>query len=240
MAHDDLDPLTAGALVLGGAAAGYAIGARILEAWLRPRKAASPMPQRQTAAAAPQQPLSRRFDSVFERNRGSIPIEYLRALACRESDMSPSLVTGSARGVLQVIDVVRLDYNRRHGTRYDSDDLFDPDVNVAIACDVLRLIITSYRTNHPAIPNLQPVWTNDAFVGLLTLGWNAGFSEAGGVGRVARYLAARGITDITIDTVSRAAEDAGASAHVANPAKVAWCKSVVALYARERGTASTS
>jgi len=65
-------------------------------------------------------------------------------------------------------------------------------------------------------------------------GWNAGFSEAGGLGRVARCLEGLGAVDITIDQVSAHAKLAGATKHLSNPAKVAWCKSVVALYQRER------
>lgn len=183
---------------------------------------------------------SHRFDPIFERHRGSIPIEYLRALAVSESDMIATTQTGSARGLLQIVDVVRTDYNQHHGTTYTAGQLFDPEINVAIACDALRRIIDSYRRNHPDVPNLQENWKSSAFVLLLTFGWNAGFSEAAGVGRVARYLRSRGITDIDIDTVSHAAADAGASVHLTNPAKVHWCKSVVALYLAERIHASLS
>ena len=54
------------------------------------------------------------------------------------------------------------------------------------------------------------------------------------MGRVVRYLKARGITEITIDTVQAHAAAAGASRHLARLDKVRWCKGVAALYARER------
>ena len=38
---------------------------------------------------------------------------------------------------------------------------------------------------------------------------------------------------ITIDTVHAAAKPAGASRHLSNPRKVAWCKGVAALHRRE-------
>ncbi len=177
----------------------------------------------------------RRFDPVFERYRGRLPLEYLRALVERESDGRPEARTSSAIGLMQIVPVVLTDYNKRHGTAYQGAQLVDPATNVAIGCELLRLIIGSYRKNHPRIPNLQPDWSNPRFVELLTLGWNAGFSEAGGLGRVARYLEQLGAIDITIDQVSAHAKLAGASKYLSNPAKVAWCKSVVTLYQRERG-----
>jgi len=178
--------------------------------------------------------LPRRFDAVFDRYRGSIPIEYLRALVSRESSFSPLARAGSAIGLMQITPVVREDYNKRHGTPYQPEHLYDPTINVAIGCDLLRRIIASYRRFHPRIPSLQENWDNPQFAALLTLGWNAGFSEAGGVGRVARYLEQLGAVDMTIDQVATHAKLAGASKHLSNPAKVAWCKSVVALYQRER------
>lgn len=178
----------------------------------------------------------RRFDAVFDRYRGSLPLAYVRALVERESDGRPDVRTGrGAVGLMQIVPVVLADYNKRHGITYQTSDLVEPLTNVAIGCELLRLIAESYRKNHPHVPNLQPDWNNPRFVELLTFGWNAGFSEAGGVGRVARYIEQLGgANDITLDLVTAYAELAGASKHLSNPAKVAWCKSVVALYQRER------
>ena len=114
------------------------------------------------------------------------------------------------------------------------------EINVAMATWLLGRIVASYRTNHPTVPNLQPDWTNPRFVELLTFGWNAGYSEAGGVGRVARHLEERGETDLTIDLVHEQAKAAGASKHLARADKVNWCKSVAALYARELASARLS
>ncbi len=176
----------------------------------------------------------RRFDRLYERYRGTLPIEYVRALVERESNGLPATRTGSAIGLLQIVPVVLTDFNKRHGTRYRGDHLIDPAINVAIGCELLRLIVESYRKNHPRIRTLQPDWDNLRFVELLTFGWNAGYSEAGGVGRVARYLEGFGAVDLTIDQVSAHARLAGASKHLSNEAKVTWCKSVASLYQRER------
>jgi hypothetical protein len=179
--------------------------------------------------------LSRQFDPVFDQYRGAIPIEYLRALAKRESGMKPGERKGPAWGLMQVIEVVRTDFNEAHGTRYTRTDLLDPAVSVAMCCWVLRFIIANYQRNHPNVPNLRADWDNPRFVELLTFGWNAGFSEKAGVGHVVSYLEKLGATDIDIDQVHDHARLAKASRHLSNDAKVRWCKSVVALYQRERG-----
>jgi len=179
----------------------------------------------------------RRFDAVFDRYRGSIPLAYVRALVERESDGRPSVRTGSAVGLMQIVPVVLADYNKRHGTTYQSEQLVEPATNVAMGCELLRLIVENYRKYHPRVPNFQTDWNNPRFVELLTFGWNAGFSEGGGVGRVARYLEQLGAVDVTLDLITAHARVAGASKHLSNPAKVAWCKSVVARYQRECGLA---
>ena len=180
---------------------------------------------------------SRRFDRIFEMYRGSIPIEFLRALATRESGLNPDEAKGPAWGLMQIVEVVRKDYNERHGTTYTRRDLLDPAVNVAMACWLLRFIIAQYAKHHGDVANLRADWDNPHFARLLVYGWNAGFSSSGGVIRVVRYLKARGHTDITIDLVHKHARAAGASRHLSNPKKVAWCKSVVRLYERERAAA---
>ena len=211
---------------------------------LDPRPIANPIEQSGPITLTPSAVFAtssrvRGFDPVFERYRGSLPIEYVRALVERESNGQPSVRAGSAIGLMQIVPVVLDDYNKRHGTTYRSEHLTHPATNVAIGCELLRLIIDSYGKNHPRITTLQADWNNPRFAELLTFGWNAGFSEAGGVGRVARYLEGLGAVDITIDQVAAHAKLAGASKHLSNPAKLAWCKSVVALYLRERTLART-
>lgn len=183
--------------------------------------------------------LPRRFDPVFERHRGDIPLEYLRALAMRESGMNPSSHEGPARGLLQIIEVVRTDFNQRHRTRYTRAQLLDPDINVRIATWLLRFIVDGYRRNHACVRNLRSDWDNPRFVALVTFGWTAGASEKGGVGLVAGYLKKKGAREIDLDLIHEHARAAGASKHLSNPAKVRWSRSVVALYQRERALSSS-
>ncbi len=175
-----------------------------------------------------------RFDPVFERYRGTIPLEYLRALASSTSRVATPMRRATLRaGSCGSGRRSWLTTTPRHGTAYQPDHLLDPAINIAIGCELLRLIIASYHRHHPQVPNLRVDWTNPRFVELSTFGWRAGFSEAGGVGPRRRAISsARDITELTIERVHQAAPAAGASKYLADAASVRWCKSVAARYAR--------
>lgn len=175
----------------------------------------------------------RAFDAIFTAHGQGIPVPYLRSLALHESNLNPRAITGGASGLFQVIEIVRTDFNARAGTTYTRQDLLDPAVNTTIAASALAAILRSYAQHHPRVANLKADWRNPQFVALLTFGWNAGWSERAGVGRVAQYLEQRGVVDLTIDAVHKAAQAAGASPHLANAKKVAWSKAVVMQYFRE-------
>ena len=177
-------------------------------------------------------PAPRTYDDVFAACGQGLPVPFLRALALRESDMSPRLCSGPAWGLLQVIEVVRADFNQRAGTRFTRQDLLDPGINVTIAATTIALIVKSYAIHHPDVANLRPDWSNPQFAALVAFGWNAGWSERAGVGRVATYLEQRGI-NVDINNVHRYACESGASKHLANPRKVAFAKSVAKQYFRE-------
>lgn len=187
------------------------------------------------ASASPSIP--RTFDAVFARHGQDLPVAYLRALAWSESRLDPRATTrkSSATGLLQVVDVVRSDHNRLHGTAYTRKDLTDPVINVTVAAAALRRVVRSYARNHQAVPNLLEDWNNYRFVELLTNGWNAGWSERAGLGRVARYLAEQvGTNDITIDLVHQHARAAGATRHLYNPNRLRWAQKVARHYSDER------
>lgn len=177
--------------------------------------------------------VSRRFDPIFREHAGVMPVAYLRALAKRESNMDPKEQSGPAWGLMQVVEVVRRDFNKRHGTDYPRTDLHDPETNVRMATWLLHVIIASYRRNHSGVPNMLMDWPNPRFVELLTAGWNAGWSERAGLGRVVRYLEKQGKTDITIDDVYENAKAAGAVRFLSERARWKWWKSVARLYMSE-------
>jgi len=167
------------------------------------------------------------YDPLFRKYAGRLPVAYLRALGKRESDLNPRSSEGAAWGLLQVIPAVLASHNKRHGTSYSREDLLDPENNVKIAADLLNRIVVAFG-KHPS-PNLKEDWSNPEFVKLVTAGWNSGYSEAGGLGRVADYLEARGIP-VTHDNAFRYAAVAGATEHLSNAAKQSWQRGVASLY----------
>ncbi len=188
--------------------------------------------------AAPRE-LSRDYDNIFARYGNRLPVPFLRALAYRESNFNPKETDGSYWGILQVgwrptprgaaegkDDSVMGSYNRRRGTHYTREDLLNPVVNVKIASELIRRIIKSYAKNHPRVPNMKEDWSNPEFVRLVVAGWNSGYSEGGGVGKVADYLEAHNIP-VTHANVFRYSQAAGATKHLANDTKENWQRSVV-------------
>lgn len=171
--------------------------------------------------------LTTRFDPLFRRHGGSIPTAYLRALGKRESNLDPSEARLPAYGLLQVVPQVVASYNARHGTGYSHSDMLDPATNVKVATDTLKRIVDGYR-KHPS-RNLKPDWSNPEYVKLVTAGWNSGYSEKAGVGRVASYLEQHGIP-VTHDSVFEYAGRAGGTRHLQNSTKYRWQRSVADLY----------
>lgn len=179
-------------------------------------------------------PITRRFDSIFQRFRGSMPLAFMRALAYNESSMNPMESRDPAWGLMQVVPVVRESYNQRFGTGYSQQDLLDPTTNVKIASDLLNRIARQYQATHGSDPNMRVNWRNPEFVKLVVAGWNSGYSEAGGVGRVASYLRARGMP-VTHDNVFQHASAAGATRHLQNPTKYQWQRRVADTFYAEGG-----
>lgn len=177
--------------------------------------------------------LPKTFDPLFRKYAGSIPVNYLRALSKRESNMNPSESKDPAWGLMQVVPIVLESYNDRHGTRFSRQDLLNAEINVMIATDLLNRIAKQYPKFHTD-PNMQPDWNNPEWVALVTAGWNSGYSERGGVGKVAGYLEKRGIP-VTHANVFRHSGAAGATRHLRNPTKQRWQVSVVDLFYQEGG-----
>lgn len=178
--------------------------------------------------------LSTTFDPLFRKYGGRIPVPLLRALAKRESDLNPKSGGGSYWGLLQVgYKNVLPSYNKRRGTNYTPEDLFDPEINVKIAADLLNRISVA-MDKHPS-RNMKWDPSNPESVKLLLAGWNSGYSEAAGLGKVASYLEAHGIP-VTHENVFTHARAAGATKFLQREEydqKRRWQAGVADLYFRQ-------
>lgn len=177
--------------------------------------------------------LPRTYDSLFAQYGAGLPVNFLRALAKRESNLNPSSVTGSYIGLLQVGHrEVLPGYNQRHGTSYTASDLYTPAINVKVGADHIRNVVNLLSKNHPR--TLRENWSNPEYAKLVVAAWNSGHSEAGGVGRVATYLEQHGLP-VTHDNVFKYAAAAGATKHLQNSTKYNWQRSVSDLFYAEGG-----
>ena len=179
-------------------------------------------------------PITRRFDSTFQSFRGALPLAFMRSLAYNESSMNPLESRDPAWGLMQVVPVVRESYNQRFGTAHTQRDLLDPAVNVKIASELLNRIARQFQGQHGDAPNMRINWRNPEFVKLVVAGWNSGYSEQAGVGRVASYLKARGLP-VTHDNVFKYAGAARATRHLQNPTKYNWQRRVADTFYSEGG-----
>jgi soluble lytic murein transglycosylase-like protein len=182
--------------------------------------------------------LPRTYDALFSKYAGRLPVNLMRALSKRESNLNPNEANDPAWGLMQVVSSVRTGYNSRYGTSYSKQDLLNPDVNVKIAAELLNRIASGYERFHPGVPNMRADWGNPEFVKLVIAGWNSGYSEAAGVGKVAKWLHSNG-KPVTHDNVFKYASQAGGTKHLQNASKQNWQRSVVDLYFAEGGPGST-
>lgn len=178
--------------------------------------------------------LPHTYDAEFEKFGGSIPVEFLRALGVSESDLSPRQVTGAAVGLLQITPGLLKDYNTQHGTNYDRASLFDVETNIKIAVWELEMIVSQYAKNHPH--TLVGEWGDPRWVALVVQGWNKGWSQGGGVQRIAAKLEAAGIPreQVTVDAVQEVAELAHMHTAIADANGPPYARKVARLFAKER------
>jgi hypothetical protein len=181
---------------------------------------------------APKIMISAVWDPVIERFAGNVPVAFIRALVHGESggDSQKENRVSHAAGLLQITEIVRKDWNGAHpDAPVSRSDLFDPEINVRIGAALLNRIVQTYRRH----PTLKPDWAARRYPELVALGWNAGYSDRGGVGLAVGELEAAGAKpdDVTVDSVARVA---GGLPHAARfvslPERVAYAKAVADLY----------
>ncbi len=172
--------------------------------------------------------------SLVEKYAGDIPPAYLLTLLHYESGGRPDCVmkTSHATGLFQITWAALADYNREAGTHFELEAMKDPELNTVIAVRTLHRIMKSYEKNHPESIG-APDWSSPRYLGLLTLGWNAGYSEASGVGYVVSAMEKAGVPKdkITATNVRLAADKLKtAGKHLREKDRVDWVRRLVMAF----------
>jgi soluble lytic murein transglycosylase-like protein len=176
--------------------------------------------------------ISAAWDPIVSRYAGAVPVAFIRALIHGESGGDPTKQnpTSHAAGLLQITEIVRRDWNAAHpGAPVSSSALFDPETNIRIGAALLNRIVEVYAHH----PTLHADWSSRRFPELVALGWNAGYSERGGVALAVAELEASGARpdEVTVDRVAETAAGLRkASRFVSQPDRVAYAKAVADLY----------
>jgi len=185
---------------------------------------------------APKIMISAAWDSVIDRFAGNVPVAFIRALVHGESggDSQKENPVSHAAGLLQITEIVRKDWNAAHpDAPVSRSDLFDPEINVRIGAALLNRIVQTYGHHR----TLKPDWSSRRYAELVALGWNAGYSDRGGVGLAVTELEAAGARpdDVTVDSVARVAAGLPQAARFVSLAdRVAYSKAVADLYLGSR------
>jgi len=173
------------------------------------------------------------FDPLFARYGApyGIPLQFLRALAWMESGLDPTNVTGGHIGLFQPGKENLDDWDKAAksaGYPIPAGSwrvrLTDPALNTRVFVRTLNSMMSSFKAG-----GLTPDWSWDDYPALLTMGWNAGWSQKQGVRRVLDYLRGKGLP-LDYSTVAAWALDAGAKSTLSDGAKQQWQRATVALF----------
>lgn len=171
------------------------------------------------------------YDSAFAlvAEQSGAPFQWLRALAWMESGMNPANKTGKHWGLFQVPPEVVADYNKAHPPEQNAfthEDMLRPEPNCAVfAWDIARIMRAMRGCG------IATNWRSKDYAKIVTMGWNAGWSNAAGVCKVARWLAANK-KPITHANLYKFAKVAGGAWSLQSPTKFKWQSEVAALYQR--------
>ncbi len=142
---------------------------------------------------------SRTYDALFCHfgELAQLPPALLKAVAVVESSLNPAAQApdSSAIGLGQITTVALREFNRRMHVDYTLEELTDPALNLQIVSFVLTCAVTALKK-----AGLKEDWLDPLWVGLVCLGYTAGYSARQGVAGLVQALQRRG-EPITLEAV---------------------------------------
>jgi hypothetical protein len=173
----------------------------------------------------------RNFDSTFEKYRGSIPLEYLRALAIVSGggEFKPNNSSSDAAGLFMISPGALAAYGTSVGRTYRPTDLADIQLSTQVVVWLINNVKNYFSLNYPK--SLGENWEKPNYVAVVTLGFKVGHSENGGVGDAAKIIESLYPEKMSVDSIAEVAKLKGHASYIYSPKWTSFAKDVANLYA---------
>jgi hypothetical protein len=151
--------------------------------------------ERYTEKHKEEEKIPRTYDALISKfSKGIIPLTFARTFFWRESRFKTGVgaitirpgQTYGAHGFTQVVYSVAKDFNKKHKTKYSFtpgkvlNDFDKPELAIQVGMEQLIEIVGNLWQKHPK--SMEPNWKDPRYVALIVNAYNAGYSEASGVG----------------------------------------------------------
>lgn len=170
--------------------------------------------------------ITTKFDNVFNKFRGSIPLDYLKAHAYSVSKMNPKKSGGNSAGLFMISKGALRVFNNKFNKNYKAEELSNPALNTQIATWILHKIISYYDKRYPS---LKQNWNNASYVALVAHGYNTGYSEPNGIGAAVKKIESAG-GKVTLTNVARVSKVIGLGPAKYNSRTIKLAKNITNLF----------
>ena len=183
--------------------------------------------------------ISNKYDNIFEKFRGTIPLSYLRALAFSQSNLNAAKSFKGAAGLFMISDAALRAYDKKYpiaatnqSIERKSSDLADPILNTRIAVWILGNIIKYFSTHYPK--TMSENWNDPTYAAVVTLAFNVGYTEPQGIGAAIKALESKP-DKFSMESLVQVAKEIKLDASKYSDKMVSYAKTVANLYVADLG-----
>ncbi len=179
-----------------------------------------------------------KFDTIFNKFRGKIPISFLRSLSYLKSSMNTNRSIQNSAGLFMISLPVLKAYDKAFPNQspeggHKATDLSDPILNTKIALWIINRIVKYYAKNYPK--TLSENWNDATYISLIVHGFNTGYTEPKGIGAAIKKIENEAPKKMTIDNVATISKALGLNKSKYDERKINFAKNVANVYFIDSG-----
>jgi len=129
--------------------------------------------------------IPNKYDAIFEKYRGTIPLAFLRTLAFSQSNLNTNKSVSNSAGLFMISEPALQAFDKKFPSFMPPSphkfiDLSDPALNTVIAVWIIDNITTYYANKYPN--SMSKNWNSPVYAAIIAHSFNVGYAEPKGLG----------------------------------------------------------